>query len=75
MVARETEGHAIQATFAEASLKPVAGWKIEARAEAKQGRTSSTWRLTAPLAGRVLMDGLLPDQVTLDLAAQFDEGG
>jgi len=59
----EAEGHAIQAAFAEHSSQPVAGWKIAATSKAGQQHLA----IDGPLAGRVLMERVLPDQLTLDL--------
>ena len=59
----ETEGHAIQVAFAEHSSQPIAGWKIAATSKAGQQHLA----IDGPLAGRVLMERVLPDQVTLDL--------
>ena len=59
----EAEGHAIQGAFAEHSSQPIAGWKIAATSKAGQQHLA----IDGPLAGRVLMERVLPDQVTLDL--------
>ena len=59
----EAEGHAIQVAFAEHSSQPIAGWKIAATSKAGQQHLA----IDGPLAGRVLMERVLPDQVTLDL--------
>jgi 2-keto-4-pentenoate hydratase len=59
----EAEGHAIQVAFAQHSSQPIAGWKIAATSKAGQQHLA----IDGPLAGRVLMERVLPDQVTLDL--------
>ena len=60
----EAEGHAIQALFAAHSSQPIAGWKIAATSKAGQEHLD----VDGPLAGRVLLERLLPDRVTLDLS-------
>ena len=59
----EAEGHTIQVAFAEHSSQPIAGWKIAATSKAGQEHLA----IDGPLAGRVLMERVLPDQVTLNL--------
>ena len=63
----EAEGHAIQATFAEHSSQPVAGWKIASSSKAGQEHLN----VDGPLAGRYLAERLLPNLSTLSLASNM----